>query len=95
MTNHFDDPNLRKFWQNLLGQQNVILLEDPEKICEAIVGAVAICEEHIGIADLKTDGLDVGSALVPLSQAVPAAAGVPGISGLPSVPGGGRGTERL
>jgi hypothetical protein len=95
MTNHFDDPNLRKFWQNLLGQQNVILLEDPGKICEAIVGAVAICEEHIGIADLKTDGLDVGSALVPLSQAVPAAAGVPGISGLPPVPGGGGGTERL
>lgn len=69
MTNHYGDLVLSKFWVPLLGQQNVISLDDPNKICECIVGAVAICENHIGVADLSRDlGFDT-TALVPLSRA--------------------------
>ncbi len=69
MTTHYGDEALRKFWVPLVGQQNFIELSDASKICECIVGAVAICESHIGVADLSSDlGFDT-TALVPLSKA--------------------------
>lgn len=69
MTSNYGDKVLSDFWVPLLGQQNVISLDDPNKICECIVGAVAICENHIGIDDLSMDlGYDA-KALVPLSKA--------------------------
>jgi len=69
LTQHYGDGNLRAYWMKLIGQQNVILLDDPEKVCEAIVSAVALCERHVGIADLVGDGVASGieNALVPLS----------------------------
>lgn len=57
LTSHYGDPVLRNRWMELLGQQNVILLDDPEKVCEAIVSAVAICEDYVGIDDLISDGV--------------------------------------
>jgi hypothetical protein len=97
MTSHYGDPKLQRFWVDLLGQQNVIKLDQPEKICECIVGAVAICENHIGADDISTDlGFD-STALVPLARA---GAGVSRYSadGLPAVAGsvgGVGGVERL
>jgi len=88
MTQHYDDPKLSRYWTELLGQQNVLKLEEPEKICELIASAVALCEEHVGIADLALD--DVGTdatrqALIPLSKvrtmATVSAAGLPVIIG--------------
>jgi hypothetical protein len=72
MTSHYGDPALTKAWLKYLPQQNVLRLEDPEKICELIASTVAISEEHIGIDDLATDGVAAGGvsqALVPLSRA--------------------------
>jgi hypothetical protein len=93
MTSHYHDDSLVKYWMKLLGQQNVIRLEDPAKICETIVGAVAICEENIGIDDLRGD-LDLGDskALTLLARS-----GVSRYSdsGLPEVPGKSSGVERL
>lgn len=63
LNQHFSDRNLERYWVDLLGQQNVIKLEEPEKICECIAGAVAICEGYVGIEDLKRDGVD-STALV-------------------------------
>lgn len=68
MTNHYHDRKLETWWVERLGQQNVLKLENPEKICELIVGAVAICEEHVGVADLVADGIH-DNALVPLGAA--------------------------
>lgn len=71
MTEHYSDPSLEKWWKDLLGQQNVIKLEKPEKICECIASAVAICEEYVGLDELISDGIatDISGALVPLSKA--------------------------
>ena len=71
MTHYYDDPALQKEWLRFLPQQNVLKLEEPEKICELIASCVAISEEHIGIDDLDTDGVAAGGvsqALVPLSK---------------------------
>jgi hypothetical protein len=57
MTNHYSDPRLVKDWVKLLGQQNVLKLEDPSKICALIVAAVAICETNIGLDDLSADSV--------------------------------------
>lgn len=73
MTSHYGDEVLRKHWLPLVGQQNFIELADPHKICETIVGAVAICEEHVGIDEIGADlGFDT-TALVALSKYAPVA----------------------
>lgn len=98
LTQHFGDPKLKEFWVSKLGQQNVILLDDPAKVCEAIVSAVALCEENVGIDDLMSDGVADGSvsqALAPLAAAKGdlakySAESLPAISN-----GGGGGVDRL
>lgn len=70
MTNHYNDENLLKDWQKLLPQQNVLRLDDPAQISQLIAATVALNEEHIGIADLKGDGLStaISTALTPLAK---------------------------
>ncbi len=94
-TSHYNDPVLEKFWVKLLGQQNVLKLSDPKKICELICGAVAICEEHIGVDDLVTDGIDVNSKALTLLASSGGAVARHDASGLPAIAGAAGGTERL
>lgn len=97
MTNHYGDPQLEKDWVELLGQQNVLKLEDPSKICEMVAGAVAICEEYVGVDDLADDlhvGADFTKSLIPLSK-VGAAVGKYSAAGLPEIAGTTAGVERL
>jgi hypothetical protein len=95
LSSYYGDPELEKYWVKLLGQQNVLKLEDPKKVCEMIVGAVAISEEHIGIDDLAADlGVDgsLSAALVPLAKAGLVAHSAEGLS---AVAGDVGGVERL
>lgn len=97
MTQHYNDKELAHYWMELLGQQNVLKLQDPNKICEMIASAVAIGEEHVDIDDLTADGViddGVKNALVPLAKA---GAGLSKYSagGLPPVSGTPGGTDRL
>lgn len=99
MTSHYNDPVLSKFWLEHLGQQNVLKLADPEKICEMIVSAVAICEEHATLDDLKTDGITtdaLAGALIPLSKSAGTGLATHSAAGLPKVaaPASG-GNERI
>jgi hypothetical protein len=93
MTQHYTDKSLEEYWVKLLGQQNVLKLEDPEKICELIVGAVALCEEYVGIDDLTADHLS-SMALVPLSKAGSGLSRLD-VNDLPAVFGTTGGIERL
>lgn len=95
-TNHYGDPNLERFWVKLLGQQNVLKLEDPTKICELIVGAVAICEEYVGIDDLAADGITADTkSLTLLAAAAGGSVSRYDAGGLPAIPGSGGGVDRL
>lgn len=97
MTNHYGDPELERYWAKQLGQQNVIKLNNPDKICECIVGAVALCEEFVGVDDLGADlGMDASlkNALVPLSRAG-SGLGKFSAAGLAPVVGSSAGSERL
>jgi len=58
MTQHYSDVNLYNNWVRLLGQQNVLKLDDPNKICELIASAVAICENYVNKETLLIDGAD-------------------------------------
>ncbi len=103
MTSYYDDKNLEKWWVQRLGQQNVLKLEDPSKICELIVSAVAICEEHVGLDEIVSDGVGAGvdGALVPLARQVMYAKNADNhptaysASALPEVKGDAGGSERL
>ena len=96
LTNHYSDPGLERDWVKLLSQQNVIKLADPNKICETIVGAVAICEGNIGVDELESDGVSAGDLSAAL---VKVATGREidkySTEGLAPVIGSAAGTERL
>lgn len=98
MTSYYSDKSLRKYWSDLLGQQNMLLLEDPTKICELIAGTVAITEEFVGIDELVSDGV-IGSAvhdaLVPYAKSIGSDVAKHSASGLSALPGSSSGNERL
>lgn len=94
MTQHYSDAKLEAWWVEQLSQQNVLKLADPAKICELIVGAVAICEQHVGLDEIVSDGIGAGlSALVPLSKGAGGLAAY-SAAGLPDLVGS-TGSERL
>jgi hypothetical protein len=76
---HGGDPEIRQAWQALLGQ-NVITLEDPAAVCEAIALSIGLCEGRVGLDDGLADLRDVGvkepvveavcTALAPLARHV-------------------------
>lgn len=95
MTSHYHEKWLEKFWTSHLGQ-NVLHLENPDKICELIVSTVAIHEEHVGLDDLIADNVASGldKALVPMAKAR-GEVSKHSAAGLPAVAGSSSGTERL
>lgn len=96
MTSNYNrDENLRH-WQELIGPENVIRLEDPSKICETIVSIVAMIEEGVEIDDLKTDLGFASQSLVPLSKIVQEnRVARYSAASLPAVAGTSGGSERL
>jgi hypothetical protein len=97
MTSHYSDRELETWWVRHLSQQNVIKLEDPAKICECIVSAVAICEEYVGLDDIVSDGVadaGISSSLVALSKTTGEISRY-SADGLPSVSGNAGGVDRL
>lgn len=60
-TSHYDDPKLRARWSELLGAQNVIMLEDPEAVCETIGLAIGLCEGTATADGMHADLKDVGA----------------------------------
>lgn len=96
MTNHYSDKSLEQYWVKLLSQQNVIKLKEPDKICECIVGAVAICEENVGLDELVADGVASPGDMA-LTRLAQAAGEVSKYSAadLPAVSGSSGGSERL
>lgn len=96
-TSHYNSADLRQGWKKRLGEQNVLFLDDPTKICELIVATVAVCEGVVGLEDLEDDKLAVGAvknALVPLAKAG-AEIAKHSAAGLAAVAGEAEGTERL
>lgn len=60
-TSHFHDPVLKTRWVGLLGAQNVIMLEQPETVCEAIGLAIGLCEGTAHPDSMAADLADVGA----------------------------------
>lgn len=96
-TSHYDSEDLRTGWRKAIGAENVLLLQDPTKICELIVATVALCEGSVDLEDLAADNLAIGAvhtALVPLAKATGEISKYDAGS-LPAVAGSAAGNERL
>jgi hypothetical protein len=101
---HGSDPVIRRAWQELLGQ-NVISLDDPAAVCEAIALSIGLCEGRVGLddglADLRDVGVDdtvvgaVSAALAPLAQHVADRRTVTVAGALPALASAGGGLTRL
>lgn len=61
-TQHFDDPRLRQRWGELIGHQHVIMLEDPDAVCETIGVAIGLCEGATDADAMHGDLKDVGAS---------------------------------
>lgn len=59
---HTHEGWLKKAWTELLGPENVIMLDDPKGVSEAIAGIVGICEGAVDGAGLALDLKDSGSS---------------------------------
>jgi hypothetical protein len=95
-TSHYNDPRLLEGWKKAIGQQHVLQLDDPTKICELIVSTVAMCEGVVSFDDLARDGVAagaVGNALALLRKSTEV--GSYDASNLPAVPGKAAGVSRL
>jgi hypothetical protein len=95
-TSHYGSVSLREGWKKLIGAQNVLLLDDPTKICELIVSTIAMCEGSMSLADLAADNVATGAvykALVPLSKVTGVA--MHAADNLPPVPGKSKGASRV
>jgi hypothetical protein len=97
-TSHYASEDLRSRWRKAIGEQNVLLLDDPTKICELIVSTIAMCEGTVTLEDLAADNVATGAvhkALVPLSRSMGKAIASHSAEGLPEVVGTAGGVTRL
>lgn len=97
-TSHYMDAGLRDGWKAAIGEQNVLLLDDPTKICELVVATVAMCEGTASLDDLAKDNLATGAvhkALIPLSKVTGLAMAAHSADNLPEIAGTAGGTARL
>lgn len=97
-TSHYNDPRLRAGWKKAIGDQNVLLLDEPTKVCELLVSTIAMCEGTMSLEDLAADHVATGAvhrALVPLSKTTGKAMAAHSAENLPPVHGKVGGTTRL
>lgn len=97
-TSHYHDAGLREGWKKLIGEQNVLLLDDPTKVCELIVSTIAMCEGTATLEDLAAENVATGAvhkALVPLSKTTGKALSTHSAENLPPVVGKVGGVTRL
>jgi hypothetical protein len=98
---HGKDPHLKETWQDLIGPQNVLMLDDPAAVCEAIGTAIGVMEGTMNFDRLE-DELDhaetalvasVRTGLDPLARSV--ALAETGSGSLPDAAGRSSTTKRL
>jgi hypothetical protein len=58
---HGGDPVLKERWSKLLGPQNVIMLDDPDAVCEAIGVAIGLCEGTADVDSVEDDLVSAGA----------------------------------
>ncbi len=63
-TNHGTDPVLKKFWTDLLGSQNVLMLDNNDAVAELIATTVGVFEGMTDLDGVRKDLADIGSAHV-------------------------------
>jgi len=83
-TNHYKEPEIIEAWAGLIGGENIIMLDEPNLVCETIGATVGMVENAISLDKVVTDLGGGADALVvrgALDRLVPAAATASG--GLP------------
>jgi hypothetical protein len=82
-TNHYKEPGIVEAWNKLIGPENVIMLDDPNLVCETIGSTIGMVENALTL-DKVTDDLGGGkdamvvrAALDRLAPAIAAKGSVP------------------
>lgn len=67
---HGSDKQVKKRWQDILGAEHVLVLEDPSSVAELIATQIGLCEEATSLDGAMEDLAEHGSkALVPVIKA--------------------------
>ena len=59
-TYHGRDPSIHKYWKNLVGPENVLVLDDEGAVCELITMQIGICEGKVDLDQAADDLLKAG-----------------------------------
>lgn len=54
-TSHFSDPALRECWAQLIGAEHVLMLEDPNLVCETIGATIGMFENALTLDRVASD----------------------------------------
>lgn len=57
MTTHYASTEVRHIWKDMLGNENVLLLDNPEEICTLIAAVVAMNEGRVTTKEMREDGI--------------------------------------
>lgn len=60
-TSHGGQRWLKDYWDDLLGSENVIMLNDPAAVCESIALAIGLCEGTVDLSDGASHLRDAGA----------------------------------
>ena len=60
-TSHFSDPALKESWAKLIGSQNVVMLEQPDAVCETIALSIGLMEGTTTGDAMATDLKEAGA----------------------------------
>jgi len=54
-TSHYEDPALRECWAKLIGAEHVLMLEDPNLVCETIGATIGMFENALTLDKVAAD----------------------------------------
>ena len=95
-TSHYESADLREGWKKAIGEQNVLLLDDPTKICELIVATVATVEGQVSYEELEEDGVGSGAVKNALMLVIKEQSATRySADALPAIAGAAGGIERI
>lgn len=81
LTNNGRNPAIRKRWSELLGAQNVLLLDDANSVCETIALVIGLCEGSSSLDAARTTLEKNGSSISNINAATSAVSSISSTDG--------------
>lgn len=62
LTAYYNDPQIINHWKDVLGPEQVLMLDDPEGVCELIAVTIGLFEDSVDLGEALDDLVQIGSS---------------------------------